>query len=167
MEPNSNQDVQYEIRQLLEMLKDPINHLYTIFATPIIDKFERINAQFQAETGDPEKFLGLLNQHHKSLRMKVKDKHGSKLAHSQMDYGAHFLSKLQPLITKWRTTEESNSMLPKVGEMKPRCCDFLLDCVDQVEKRLPTNKDVFKGMSVLALDTYRSSRMTLRRSIRR
>ena len=45
--------------------------------------------------------------------------------------------------------QDKASAEAKVLEVKKRCLDFLLEAVNQVEKRLPAARNIFKGLSAL------------------
>ena len=46
-------DRKYKARIIREMLHDSSNYLYVVFATPIVQGFEKVNATFQQTSADP------------------------------------------------------------------------------------------------------------------
>ncbi len=58
-------------RELGNMLADDINYLYMVFVSPIVTKFERLNALFQSKNVDPEKLMDL---HYMVLHPRVRQK---------------------------------------------------------------------------------------------
>jgi hypothetical protein len=145
-QPACTQVARYKARILLDMLKNPILYLYFPFISPLVTEFNRVNAFFQATDADPEEMFTELNSHNKSLRGRVFDLEGKPLAIHKVDFGEKFLSEAMKYIS---SQQDKASAEAKVLEVKKRCLDFLLEAVNQVEKRLPAARNIFKGLSAL------------------
>ena len=50
---NVRGDVRYKAKLIKEILLDRVNYLYFVFATPLVQEFEKVNALFQCTNGDP------------------------------------------------------------------------------------------------------------------
>ena len=137
---SGSQDVRYKARLLSEMLNDPTNKLYFIFATPIVTEFERINAKFQSTNENPQKLLSELKMLYDGLKFRVIDPCGNRLPLAQVQYGARFNKELA-----------NHEKRPEVAidNIKTRCCEMLRSLVSQVEKRLPDKLDLFGDLSYL------------------
>ena len=53
----------FKARFLLDMLNDPMIHLYFHFVSPLDTEFDRVNAFFQAADADPEEMFTELSLH--------------------------------------------------------------------------------------------------------
>lgn len=77
------------------MLLDQQNYLYFVFATPIVQEFEKVNALFQLEKSDPQELFDKLDLHYKSLKSRLFDTRGNKKNIDRVDFGAKFLGVQQ------------------------------------------------------------------------
>lgn len=134
----------YKAREILNMIHDKANHLYLTFALPIITEFERVNAFFQSDKADPNVALSELNLHFRSLKARVYDTKGNERAISLVDFGAKFVSECQASLKSLPTDT--------LELLKLRCLGMLKECIAQVEKRLPEQKNVFMGLAALGPD---------------
>jgi hypothetical protein len=144
--PSCGFESRMKARTILNNLKDPINHLFFVFLTPVVAEFERVNSFFQSEKIDPEEMTSVLNQHYQSLRNRIFDSKGQQKSLSLIDFGHHFLSKVQEVTERFR---DSQDMRDRVVTMKTCSLTFLMDCTTQIEQRLPANKSIFKGLTYL------------------
>lgn len=142
--PVADASCRYKAREILNMLKDPLNKLYFHFVTPVVSEFERVNAHFQTTDGDPQELLRELVLHHKSLQDRVVDRMGKALPQHKVDYGAKFTQELDAFLSSQKYSAEA---VRKVNELKERCSNLLLEALTQVEKRLPVAKDIFRELS--------------------
>ncbi|RXM97690.1 Baculoviral IAP repeat-containing protein 6 [Acipenser ruthenus] len=145
-EPASSQDAQYKAHIILEMLCDPVNFFYYHFVSPLTTEFERVSAFFQATNADPAEMYKELSTHSKRLRSRVYDEHDNFLPPSRVDFGAKFEAEAKKYVAA-----HQNSALhqAKVEEIKLGCINFLTEAIQQVEKHLPSQNDLFKGLSSL------------------
>ena len=127
------------------MLFDDVNYLYCCFITPIAKEFDKINKYFQATDADPEAMSQQLHMHYASLKGRVYDD-GNELSISRIDFGSKFLSEALRCSLEHQNNSEFAIQLQNVKE---RCKRFLQDLIVQVEARLPTNKEIFSGLSLL------------------
>ena len=134
----------YKARELLKMLQDKVNHVCLTFALPVITEFERVNAFFQSSKANPDKALGELDLHHRSLKSRVYDNCGNQKSLSQIDFGAKFIAEFNDL-RKYVVNSENTLLV-----VKQRCLEMLLECISQVEKRLPDQRTVFSELVVLS-----------------
>jgi hypothetical protein len=145
-QPASTQSARYKARLLLDMLRDPATFLYFHFVSPLVTEFERVNAFFQATEADPEEMHKELLAHRNSLRGRVFDGQGRPLAIANVDFGGKFEHEAAKYISAQPNKATAEA---KVLEIKERCLQFLLEAVTQVDKRLPSARDLFKNLSAL------------------
>ncbi|KAK4327756.1 hypothetical protein Pmani_001798 [Petrolisthes manimaculis] len=60
------------------------------------------------------------------------------------DFGAQFEGEL---VRCCKEHHSDANFTADVRALKERCHTFLMDLINEAEKRLPTNKDIFLGMS--------------------
>ena len=104
------------------------------------------NTFFQATDADPEEMHKELEAHSKSLHGRVFKGLGNPLPIEEVDFGGKFEFKAKNYISAQLNKPAAEA---KVGEMKKRCLTFLLQFVEQVDKRLPATSNLFKGLSTL------------------
>jgi hypothetical protein len=139
-------NVRYKARLIYEMLNDPINHLYFHFLSPVVSEFERVNAFFQATDLEANEMVKELNLFYNSLNGRVYNSSGVALPTDKVDYGAKFVFEAAALL---RTSNNDENTARRVREMYNRCHSMLLEAAAQVQKRLPSSKDIFNGLSLL------------------
>jgi hypothetical protein len=66
-------DTKFKARLLKEMSSDYKNYLFFEFATPVVQKFERLNSPFQQTKADPHELYQQLFLHQKSLQNRPYD----------------------------------------------------------------------------------------------
>ena len=125
------------------MLHDDGNYLYICFLTPVVKEFDQINKFFQATNADPEAMSQQLNICYVALKRRVCDNSGNELATSRVDFGTTFQSE------SLRCSRENPHICNQLLNVKERCKKFLQDLLLQVEQRLPANKDIINGLSLL------------------
>ena len=145
-EPASTQAARYKARLIQEMLNDPINYLYLHFLSPLITEFDRVNAFFQATDADPEEMHKELAAHSKSLHGRVFNGQGNPLPIEEVHFGGKFEFEAKNYISAQSNKPDAEA---KVREMKKRRLTFLVQLVEQVDKRLPATRNLFKGLSTL------------------
>ena len=141
-------NIRWKVRSISNMLNDDTVFIYVTFVTPIVQEFERLNALFQSSYVDPEKLVNELYLHHKSLHQRVYDSRGFKLPLSCLDLGAKVQAECSKFIQR-HTPEMRENAKKIVEDIQTRCLNFLLELLQQIEKRLPESKAVFKGLSFL------------------
>ena len=114
------------------MLNDPINHLYFHFLSPVVSEFEKANAFFQGTDIEADAMMKELSTYYESLKSFT----GACLPVEKVDQ----LNQLN---------RQNNQGVQEVREVYNRCYVMLLEAVEQVQKRLPSSKDIFKGLSYL------------------
>ncbi len=114
-----------------------------VFLSHIVTEFERLNALFQSKNVDPEKLMKDLDLHYMALHTRVCDNNGNKIALSQVGFGPKFLSEADKLTRKHAGDSDFQSRL---ASMKIKCHGMLLEAVEQVKRRLPSNKRLFQGL---------------------
>lgn len=129
-------DTRYKARLVKEMLNDPCNYLYFVFATPIVQEFERVNALFQSTKADPHTLTQELNIHQQSLHARLYKPDGCEKSLDEIDFGAKFQQECM--------NQEGQ------GQIKQRCRDVLVEALQQVKKRTPPVKDAFKSLCLLS-----------------
>ena len=77
-----------------------------------------------------------------ALKRRVCDDSGNELATSRVDFGATFQSE------SLRCSRENPHICNQLLNVKEKCKKFLQDLLP-VEQRLPANKDIFNGLSLL------------------
>lgn len=127
----------YRARELYNMLADRTNLLYFHFLCPLVSEIEAVNKAFQSSSPDMSKLLDLLDLQHRSVRSRIFDVNQDKLKEkhlSRVDLGAKF--------------EECAKDMDKicVDEVRERCKRFLQKLDSEIEKRIPENKNVLKGV---------------------
>ena len=75
---NVRRDVRYKAKLIKEILLDRVNYLYFVFATPLVQEFEKVNALFQCTNGDPHELSQSLLLHYHSLYNRRYDLRGTK-----------------------------------------------------------------------------------------
>lgn len=143
IEKHCDPQCKHRIRVLLDVFNDHRNYLYLTFLTPVVQEFDKLNTLFQSKDCDPDKLFGDLDLQYKSLKSRLKSPGGANLGLNSVDYGAKFVSELARI-------EREHKLPESVGkEVKLRCQTFLLELLDQVEKRLPDVKSIFQGLAHL------------------
>jgi hypothetical protein len=132
------QDVRYKARLLSDMLRDEVNRCYFEFVVPIIQEFEKMNSFFQAEKIDPGKVMKEMDIFHRALKSRMYLNDGRMKPKQIFDYGCKFLLKLNGL----ENAENRNIV-------RDRCADMLLELLEQVDKRMPQNRQVFDSLGYL------------------
>ena len=89
-EAKSGMAAKYKCRMLRDMLTDPTMYWYFQCITPIIQEFERVNACFQATDADPGELEEILDQHYRSLKLRVFSADGEPRQPGTADLGAKF-----------------------------------------------------------------------------
>ncbi len=127
----------FSCKSLLEMLNDRSNYLYLVFAAPLINEFEQINASFQHTNADQCRLFKDLDVFYMSLRSRIcKNEYVQKYEKIQdahlkpikdIQFGAKFYQELS----------ESKLSSEQVLNIKYRCLSFLKTAVDKVSMRLP------------------------------
>lgn len=145
--PVADASCRYKAREILNMLRDPINKLYFQFVTPVVTEFERVNSHFQATDADPEELVKELVLHHKTLKARLTDRMGGPLPKHRVDYGAKFTQELDAFLNSQNNSLEA---VRKADDLKERCSNLLQEALDQVEKRLPVATEIFKGLSAFS-----------------
>ena len=139
-------NVRYKAHLIKEMLNDQINHLYFHFLSPVVTEFERVNAFFQATDIEANEMVKELNLYYNSLSGRVYDSSGAPLPADKVDYGAKFVFEAAALL---RSQKNDENTARRVRETYSRCHSMLLEAAAQVQKRLPSSKDIFHGLSLL------------------
>ncbi|CAB3986321.1 zinc finger MYM-type 6-like [Paramuricea clavata] len=139
-------NVRFKARMIKEMLNDPINHLYFHFLSPMVSEVERVNAFFQATDLEAHAMMKELSVYYDSLKGRVYSSSGVPLPTDKVDYGAKFVFEADALIPHQNNDEHT---VRKVREVYGRCHTMLLEAAAQVQKRLPSSKDIFQGLSHL------------------
>ena len=143
-------DVKCKAMLIKEMLGDNLNYLLLHFATPIVQEFEKINALFQSDKADPHELNQQLELHYKSLRSRLFTLDGKKKSLDDVDFGCKFLYECTNYKAKFSDGSERQKADEKVTFMKERCLKMLEVACEEVEMRLPSSKDIFKGLSLLS-----------------
>ncbi|XP_064082008.1 uncharacterized protein LOC135198395 [Macrobrachium nipponense] len=141
-EQTSSSDIKFKARLISEMLRDPANYWYFHCITPIVQEFERVNANFQATDADPQHLESELSMLSQSLRRRVMDVFGDMLPISEVDFGARFTVEVSQYLERCPHGDAEE----KVLSVKSRCNSFITNLVEEVEKRLPTSRNIFKGL---------------------
>ena len=82
------------------------------------------------------------------LKLRVFDKDGNHLAISRVDFGSKFHSESIRCGHEHRNSSNFNFSI-QLQNVQDRCQKFLLQLIEQIEQRLPSNKDIFAGLSIL------------------
>ncbi|KAK4323812.1 hypothetical protein Pmani_005513 [Petrolisthes manimaculis] len=145
--PVADASCRYKAREILNMLRDPINKLYFNFVTPVVTEFERVNSHFRATDADPEELVKELILHHNSLKARLTDMMGRPLPKHRVDYGSKFTQEVDAFINSQNNSIEA---VRKADDLKERCSNLLQEALDQVQKRLPVATNIFKGLSAFS-----------------
>ena len=133
-------------------MNDEVNHLYFHFLSPIVSEFERVNALFQSNDADPQNLVRELALLHKSLRYRVFGGGRNTLHHSRIDFGGKFQLEVQ----KFLRVNNNDNAKRNIEEVLTRCQSFLVELIEQVEKRLPESESFFDGLKLLSPKTVLS-----------
>ena len=138
-----NLDSKYKARVIKEMLLDQRKYLFFHFETPCVQEFERLNSLFQKTKADPHELHNQLFMHYRSLHSRIYDADEKKKHINDVDFGAKFLSECDDYIQK----NSNNSICRQVIlDVKERCLSMLEETLDQVKKRLPAARNLFKDL---------------------
>ena len=129
-------------RIIKEMLNDHINYLYFVFATPLVQEFEKLNALFQKTKEDPQMLIKDLLLLRGSLKSRLYNANGERKQLEEIDFGSKFI-------------QESSNRLTHEDRMTiyVRCKALLEEALLQIEKRMPPAEDIFSKLSFLSLMT--------------
>ncbi|KAK4299842.1 hypothetical protein Pmani_027914 [Petrolisthes manimaculis] len=122
-------DKKYQARMIRDMLRDEVNKFYLTFALPFVQNFESLNAAFQASNPDPSKLFEELEELRMFLLQRVyKDPHERKHLWAPTD---------EKLGEKFEFDLKRSKLLPeKKLEIQRRCHDFLIEAINQIDKRI-------------------------------
>ena len=101
---------------------------------------------FQATDIEANEMVKELNLYYNSLSGRVYDSSGVPLPADKVDYGAKFVFEAAALL---RSQKNDENTARRVRETYSRCHSMLLEADAQVQKRLPSSKDIFHGLSLL------------------
>ena len=147
--PNLSLGQKFEVKALLDMMKDESNHLLMAFLIPIVGEFEKLNAMFQATgSADAENAYDALEKCVRSLRKRVMIP-GTQayLPVQEADLGVSFKTMATGFIHSHINREESEKI---VNDLKRRCFGFLTNLLTETDKRLPPNIDVFRKIKLFS-----------------
>ena len=147
---SAGMDSRGKARMICEMLSDDTNHLYLMFLSPIVDDFEKTNIFFQASKADPEGMTDELDILYTSMKSRVKDPRGNWLALSLVGFGSTFLTQAEKLRRLRSKDNRLPGFLSSLETVKMRCQSFLQTILAQLEKRLPEDKQMFRGLRGLS-----------------
>eukprot|EP00795_Rhopilema_esculentum_P009337 gene9337-17040_t len=94
-----------------------------------------------------------LHLHHKSLKFRVCDFHGNCKPVQNIDFGSKFILKAEKYIG---SSSPTNDAKKNVMAIKERCVTFLKTDISEVGCRLPSAKNVFKGLGYFHPDNILS-----------
>ncbi|XP_051798030.1 uncharacterized protein LOC127531856 [Acanthochromis polyacanthus] len=148
----------YDAEILHQMYSDPMNKLYLLFLMPFLQEFNRINKLFQQDRGNPFKMLECLLLFFRSLISRVVRPDKIPTSDEQL-LAINFTDQtvLLPVgaicfgLTFTIALEEAKVESTSERNMKSRCRDFLVEACRQVQKRLPTNIQIWKSMTEFSL----------------
>lgn len=87
-----------------------------------------------------------LDIHCKALKSRLFNRRGEKLSILMTDFGVHFEGELDRCC---KEHDADAKFTADVRALKERCQMFLMNLIEETEKRLPTKKGIFQGMSGL------------------
>ena len=93
-------------------------YLYFVFATPIVQEFESLNAEFQQTKADPHALYQKMFLHHQSLQNRLHDSNGHKKDVNNVDYGAKFIAECNRYLQENGHSEKAVKI---VQDVKSRC----------------------------------------------
>ena len=108
---------------------------------------DKINEFCQATNADSEEMTRQLHMHYASQKLRDFDKDGNHLAISRVDFGSKFHSKSIRCSHEHRNSSNSNFSV-KLQNVQDRCQSFFLELIEQIERRLFSDKDIFSGLSI-------------------
>lgn len=137
-------ETKFKIREISTLLKDDQNRLYFIYLTPIVQEFEKINSTFQSSGGsfELEAAMADLTLHHKVLKDRVYKADGELKSRADIDFGYQFVPECYKV--------EKKMGCAAINNIKDVCQEFLVQCIQEPEKRFPSNKKVFENMDLLS-----------------
>ena len=138
-------DVRYKSRLIKEMLQDRVNYLYFVFATPLVQEFERVNALFQCTNGDPHHLSQSLLLHYHSLYNRLYDSKGNRKMLTNVDFGVKFMVECEKFFQNYGMERSRD-----VAVIKTRCKQMMLVALEEVKKRLPTAQNMFENLSKIS-----------------
>ena len=86
--------------------------------------------------------------HYASLKLRIFDKDDNHLAISRVDFEPKFDSESIRCSHEHRNSSNINFSV-QLRNVQDRCHKFLLQLVEQIEQRLPSDKDIFSGVGIL------------------
>lgn len=136
-------DRKYQARMMKDMLRDGVNKLYLTFVLPFVQNFESLNAAFQASNPDPSKLFEELEELRWFLLQRVyRDPHGRKHLWAPTD---------EKLGEKFESDLRCSKLPPeKKLEIQRRCHDFLIEAINQIEKRIDNTTMKMKYIKYLS-----------------
>lgn len=143
-------DTRYRARLIKNMLTDKQNFLYFVFMTPLVAEFESMNAKFQQVKADPHHLSQQLFMHHNSLHNRIHHVNGNRKLLYQVDFGAKFIQECDRYLKEMK---HNGTVIQQVNDVKKRCQDVIVECLRQLELRLPPAKETFKSLALLSPGT--------------
>ena len=91
-------DLRYKAKLIKEMLQDRANYLFFVFATPLVQEFERVNALFRCTNTDPHQLSQSLLLHYHSLYNRLYDLRGNRKNLANVDFGVKLGAECEKFI---------------------------------------------------------------------
>ena len=133
-------EVTYKARMIKEMLSDYKNYLYYVFATPIVQEFERVNGLFQSTQQDPHEQQKELFMHKTSLESRIYNADGYQKMLHNVNFGIKFL-------TECSKYTERTGKFEDVQNIKERCLLMLEEAV--LKSMIACLLNIFENLSKL------------------
>ena len=127
------------------MLRDRINYLYFVFATPLVQEFEIVNALFQCTIDDPHQLSQSLLFHYHSLYNRLYDSRGNRKILANVDFGVKYVVECEKFIQDHGLERSRN-----VVAIKTICEQMMLVAVEQIKKRLPSAQNVVENLTKIS-----------------
>ncbi len=134
------------------MLHDRSNYVYLVFASPLVNEFEQINASFQHRNADQCRLFRNLNAFYLSLRSRNCRDEFERMYEKVEDIHIRPITDIPFGAKCYQELSETNFSNEQVLNIKYRCLNFLKTAVDEVSMRLPEKFKFFDTLQAFHPD---------------
>ena len=111
------------------MLRDRANYLCFVFATPLVQEFERVNALFQCTNGYLHQLSQSLLLHYHSLYNRLYDLRGNRKILANVYFGVKFVAECEKFIQDHGLDKSCD-----VAAIKTTCEQMMLVAIEQIKE---------------------------------
>ena len=146
----------YTAELLYQMYNDIANKLYLTFLHPVLIDINRVNKLFQTEKCSPIRLVEDLVVLYRTILLRVMRPTTFTSWATTLQYDINNMANHLPINAVYFGTEfhllldQSNLETVEVMNIKERCCSYMLELLQEMQKRLPTNIEQLQSLTNLS-----------------